>query len=255
MSSYVAAANNYTHYEAAITRQLGQQSLTFLQIPEIVSIFGVDEVFGRKYEQQIAREFPAFVRRVQTEEALKKTLQAFNGLGAAFLFSSDVFGMPVSAYTMRYIYHALVIGGHLEARYAEQAVDVVEIGGGYGGLAFWLQRLYPSIASYTIYDLPAANQLQLRCLTHLGSFATCLSDSTQHTKNPERPLFVISNYGYSELNETYQALYKQTLLDHADGGFMIWNNWTGIRPFTNLPIRVEEERPVFEGCYNKFLFF
>lgn len=235
MTSYVAAANNYAHYEATITRQLGQQSLTFLQIPEIVSIFGVDEVFGRKCEQQIAREFPAFVHRVQTEEALKTTLHAFNRLGAAFVFFSDVFRMPVSAYTMRYIYHALMIGAHLDARYPKQAVDVVEIGGGYGGLAFWLQRLYPFIASYTIYDLPAANQLQIRCLTHLGSFATCLTDSTQHTKNPERPMIVISNYGYcsafSELNETYQEIYKETLLDHADGGFMIWKDWTGVMFF------------------------
>jgi hypothetical protein len=45
---------------------------------------------------------------------------------------------------------------HLEPK----ELKVVEIGAGFGGTCYWLNRLMPDIASYTIIDLPQVNVLQ-----------------------------------------------------------------------------------------------
>jgi hypothetical protein len=88
----------------------------------------------------------------------------------------------------------------------------------------------------------------------LKAKGTSITDSTTFQKT-SRPLFVISNYAYSEFNAHYQSLYKNTILKKADAGFMIWNNWTGLPFFTDLPMRIEPERPIFPNVPNKFLYF
>jgi hypothetical protein len=50
-------------------------------------------------------------------------------------------------------------GNYLSTR-PESAVDIVEIGGGYGGMCYWFLRMRADIAHYTIVDLPVTNVLQ-----------------------------------------------------------------------------------------------
>lgn len=45
-------------------------------------------------------------------------------------------------------------------RHSENAIEIVEVGGGYGGMCYWFLRAHPHIARYTLIDLPIMNVLQ-----------------------------------------------------------------------------------------------
>jgi hypothetical protein len=252
MSSYIAANNDreYSEYEQKLYRILKEHPLNFLSPETNVGIFTVEEYEGQSYCQQISEEFPEIVPFLQENQQLKRFME----VGQQKKFYSRHLLTEITPNASRYIYHALLIHKYIKEKYNGKTIDIVEIGGGYGGLSYWLQLIVNTIHSYTIVDLPAACQLQKSCLSHLGATkSTSITDP--YKVNPSNPLFVISNYGYSEFNAHYQNLYKNTVLKKADAGFMIWNNWTGLPFFTDLPMRVEPERPVFPNVPNKFIYF
>jgi hypothetical protein len=56
----------------------------------------------------------------------------------------------------RHIHAALVI---LDETSSLAGPRVVEVGGGFGGVAYWTQRLRPGAIEYTIYDFPIVNAI------------------------------------------------------------------------------------------------
>ena len=64
---------------------------------------------------------------------------------------------------LRYIYHSLLIFDHFKKLNIKN-IDIIEIGGGYGGLSFFINNLSYlfnfKIKSYTIFDLPSVSILQ-----------------------------------------------------------------------------------------------
>jgi hypothetical protein len=253
--SYKFAENisTYNEYEQKIQRILDSPSLDFLSPHNLVGVFHVDNEFTPPYCQQILKEFPTqsqcFREGLYTEK-----LRAFQAIGQQHTFYSPELQCDITPNASRYIYHALLISKYIREKFLSTPIDVVEIGGGYGGLCYWLRTFDSSIMKYSIVDLPRPLALQQKVLSQLKTSCEPIHDSSSYVKG-SRPVFIISNYGYSEFNQHFQELYKKTLLQKADGGFMVWNNWTGIYNFTDLPMRVEPERPVFKDVPNKFIFF
>ncbi len=72
-------------------------------------------------------------------------------------------GRLVTQNTPEQVYAALRLDqagrNHLPSR-SEADLEIVEIGGGYGGMCYWFLCLRPDIARYTIVDLPITNVLQ-----------------------------------------------------------------------------------------------
>jgi len=237
-------ANNdhvYSSYESRISSMLQKNTMDFLSSTNGVGVFDVSVDFGKKYCKQIADEFPEETRDIK-DGKYRKEIDLFFFLGSPDIFFSDELNTLMSANCARYIYHAILISKYMSKKFQHVPFDVVEIGGGYGGLCYWLRVFQQSIQTYTIVDLPIACKLQQKCLTYLKTERQSITDSNTFKKG-SLPVFVISNYGYSEFNEYYQNLYKTTILSKADAGFMIWNNWTGIYSFTDAPLLVENERP------------
>jgi hypothetical protein len=252
--TYIFANNDhaYIEYEQKIQTLFNRNQLNFLSPMYNVGIFTVEKDFGYAYCNQLLKEFPE-CRNIIIQNIERYIRFIRIGEQEQFLFKE--LNLAITANTARYIYHAFLISKYIREKFGHQPLDIVEIGGGYGGLCFWLYVLNPEqINQYTIIDLPVANQLQQRCLSELGVTAKTVSEP-HHIQKGKAPLFVISNYGYSEFNEYFQKLYRDTVLAIADGGFMIWNNWTGIFTFTSLPMRVEDETPYFPNVYNKFIYF
>jgi hypothetical protein len=252
---YVFANNDrtYSTYESRILSALQKEPMSFLSTTNGVGVFDVSVSFGEQYCQQISQEFPEEAQQIR-DGKYKKEIDLFLPLGSPDTFFSNELNTIMGANCARYIYHAILLSKYMTKKFQDAPFDVLEMGGGYGGLCYWLRIFQTSIQSYTIVDLPAACQLQQKCLSYLKTACQSITDSTTVQKG-SIPLFVVSNYGYSEFNEHYQTLYKKTILSKADAGFMIWNNWTGIYTFTEAPIHVEEERPSFHNLYNKFLYF
>ena len=253
--SYISANNDgiYNEYEKKIDKILENKTLDFLSKEANVGIFDVEDHFGPLYSQQLSVEFPEVAEDFRNRRYFRELI-SFIKVGKQDEFFSKELESNVTPNTVRYIYHACLISKYIKEKFADKQVDIVEMGGGYGGLSFWMRIFLPTIYKYTIIDLPAACRLQKTCMTTLGVDLKSISDPNLVQKE-NRPIFVISNYGYSEFNQHYQNLYKNTVISKADGGFMIWNNWSGIYLFTNLSMKIEPERPSFPNVPNKFIYF
>jgi hypothetical protein len=256
MTEYKSANNNYSPFEHTIEKMLERQTdeFDFLSNSTTLSIFGVDNDWGETYIHFLLNEFPEFVKNVQ-DGMYTSLFDLFHSIGSPKLFYSDIMNGFTNANTIRYIYHALLIKKYMKEKFPSTKLQVVEIGGGYGGLCFWLSVVAPEcIQTYEICDLKIVGCLQKRCLDK-WNIACSYFNSPSEWKKSEYPTFVISNYAYSEFNSFYQDLYKDTILKNAEAGFMIWNNWTGIYKFTELPLTIEKERPSFAQNLNLFLYF
>jgi hypothetical protein len=148
----------------------------------------------------------------------------------------------MSIYTLRYIkiaYDLRRLFGSLDD------LDIIEIGGGYGGQCAILSRLF-KWSSYTIIDLPEVSQLQRRYLGTLGvenvTFVTL-----EELNAEQRYDLVISNYAYSELSAELRAFYLDRVLAKSTHGYMLWNYLVMAynRNGGGLPISLNEEVQVF----------
>lgn len=94
-----------------------------------------------------------------TEEYKEKTTEWFrkNSLGIPFV--------ELTPTMIRYLYTSLLCFKIFKASHSN--IDIVEIGGGYGGQCKILYDLYPP-ESYSIYDIPQVQKLQARYLKDFG---------------------------------------------------------------------------------------
>ena len=65
--------------------------------------------------------------------------------------------------------------------------------------------------------------------------------------------FLISNYAFSELNDSIRSEYVNRVIPHCNHGFLAWN-FIPIYNFTNQTYRYENERPT-TGPNNYFVYF
>jgi hypothetical protein len=252
------AANNdniYNSYECAIDEQLKKDpsNFNFLDDPRIGGVFGVSVEIATLYDEQILNEF-------KENSIDMNSLDKFNLFGGNNnIIFSKAFQRNVSSNTLRYIYHALLLDKYLTEKYGNGKIRIIEIGGGYGGLAYWLNSIRgDKILNYDIYDLQNASKLQkvsLDYLTHSNLYRFFSSPlDFKDNEFPSTPIFCVSNYAFSELNAHYQKLYAGNIIKKVDSGFILWNNLTGICIFTDKPLRMEIERPCTQKG-NTFIYF
>ena len=126
---------------------------------------------------------------------------------------------------LRYILHSLLVLEYLKSM-SMKNIDIVEIGGGYGGLAFFINRLAPlvnlKINSYTVFDLLEATQLTKKYLKALGTKIEISQLNTCNTLTEGS--FLISNYALSEISPAIQEEYVEQILNRfITHGFLTWN--------------------------------
>jgi hypothetical protein len=98
--------------------------------------------------------------------------------------------------------------------------SIIEIGGGYGGLARLIRKFFPSI-EYTIIDLPEVLLLAERYLRESGNqhgynFISAFDFSSISCD------LLISNYAFSELKREYQIKYLNSIISKSRMGYMIY---------------------------------
>jgi hypothetical protein len=145
---------------------------------------------------------------------------------------NDLYGKPMkitfddsllcSPTNQRYLYQALTILSLLQ----NQTINFIEIGGGYGGLCLFIQRLAHlfncTIQSYTIFDLDAVGILQKQYLVAHGiNISTGTLETIPHLS---RDSFLISAYALSELPASLRTHYRMNVLEpYCAHGFIAWN--------------------------------
>jgi hypothetical protein len=153
----------------------------------------------------------------------------------------------VSPSNLRYIFQSHLILSHIEQVQENEPVDLVELGGGYGGLCLALHFFAPlykvNIRSYSIVDLPEIIILQN---LYLGILAPHLRvkfyESTRFGADiPVSRAFFVSNYAFSEIPMDLQKQYIKYLFPKISHGFITWNA-IPVYEF-GFPLQIREEQP------------
>jgi hypothetical protein len=155
---------------------------------------------------------------------------------------SDYYFITTSPTNMRYILHSHIILTYLKSLNLP-SIDIVEVGGGYGGLClainYFCEKYNIQINSYTIIDLPAVSTLQKKYISlvnpklSINYLDSTTFGSTLETNN----MFLISNYCFSEIADDLQKQYIQHLFPKVSHGFMAWN----IIPLYNFGFEYKHE--------------
>lgn len=163
--------------------------------------------------------------------------------------------IKTSPSNFRYLFHAHLILNHMNKLNIDE-VNIVEIGGGYGGLCMALHQLCElykiKIKTYNLIDLPAVCKLQQIYLsTHhinVNIFSAFNHGEDIITCNN----FLISNYSFSEISSDNQAKYVSKLFKKIDHGFFVWNH-IPVYDF-GFSCVVEDEYPLTAKS-NKYVYF
>ena len=137
-------------------------------------------------------------------------------------------------------------------------IDIIEIGGGYGGLCFFIYNLASlfniTIKSYSIFDLKYPLLLQKKYLENLNINNVNFAD-LDCIKNIKENSFLISNYAFSEISMDIQKIYTEKLLNpYTSHGFLAWNFINVYNFIDDKFITTENEFPLTSN-ENKFVRF
>lgn len=162
----------------------------------------------------------------------------------------------------RYLCHAVKVWQHIDSLGVDE-VDVIELGGGYGGLALYVRGLArefkTSVRTYIIVDLPEVAALQQKVADALNvdlvAFDGLDSDVLKAIRPGPKPTVLVSSYAFSEFDQDTRNWYAERLVRYCDHGLMIWNfpepilgadgRWYGgpVYPFISQPLTVTDDQP------------
>ena len=99
-------------------------------------------------------------------------------------------------------------------------MDIVEIGGGYGGQCLIISKVF-NFNSYTIIDLKEPSALQRRYLDyHKVPNVRCITPEVLEFNNID---LCISNYAFSEIARPFQDMYIEKVIMPAKKGYLTCN--------------------------------
>lgn len=202
-------------------------------------------------------EYLYYIKKITelTDEDIKQYCELNDKYGGGNKY--DFGFMTASPSSLRYILHSHLIFKHIQSLNLNN-VDIVEVGGGYGGLCLainYFSKAYSiNIKSYTIIDLPSLIRLQNMYLSaHELNFPVSYLSALNHGKDiTVKNLFLISNYCFSEISNENQIGYINNLFPNVSNGFMVWNH-IPLYDF-GFKIHSEIEYPL-TGSINKYIYF
>jgi hypothetical protein len=201
------------------------------------------EHVGMEEGEMYIKEFePMETYILSNLEEIKKN----DSIGNPLTYSYDKFGQ-ISPTTLRYIKNCCDI---LQNFKGEKIENVVEIGGGYGGLCFVYDRII-GFKKYHIYDLPEVNELSKKYLSNFTDFSGGTSASTLDGGDQENYDLLISNYALSELSRNLQIEYIHRVLKKSKMFYLVFNQIgdLSLEEFLDLvpeyDTRIEEEHSSF----------
>jgi hypothetical protein len=209
---------------------------TFRREPEIIDML-------EHVRMDDAQIFAEMIRNIASEQNLTipwKKVEQNDAVGGAARHPFEFQGTTVqlSTTSVRYVYFALLALQQMKDA-GMSTVNIVEIGGGYGGQCAVTNKLAPlfavDVASYTILDLSHVSDLQRSFLQTQGDVdMSCMVLTQVSQPNLRQTLhhesFLFSAYAYSEISRLNQLVYNRLLEGFIDSGFVLWNSHLGPLP-------------------------
>jgi putative sugar O-methyltransferase len=196
----------------------------------------VDPEYGQKYLLYIQLYYPELFNKISE-------FSQNDAVGSPLLVDYAQIGIFCPT-TLRYI----KTYGDLLSRFGPlKDKHIVEIGGGYGGFCRILASQV-DFSKYTIVDLPETLELSRRYLETLGVKNV---EYVEAGKVPDiYPCdIVISNYAFSECENSVQQNYLDKIIRHSEMGYMMYNfigHVYDVRPFTAEEWREKLKESGFE---------
>ena len=180
--------------------------------------------------------------------------------------NNDMYGRPIkynftnftdcSPTNLRYILHSFLILSYMKECKLNN-IDIIEIGGGYGGLCFFIYKLAfmfdITINTYSIFDLEMPLILQKKYLEK-NNIANVNFVNLTNITNLNKNSFLISNYAFSEISMDLQKQYTEQVLNpYTSHGFLTWNFIDVYNFIDDKYVIVENEYPSTGN--NKYIWF
>jgi len=140
-------------------------------------------------------------------------------------FENNIHSSPSS---IRYVRHAIDICNLIKNKNFKK-VNIVEIGGGYGGLCLVLNALSKHLGividKYFIYDLPETQKLQRYYLNSSSNvrWKPANSFASNFITIDGEINILVSCYCLSEIDDNYKLEYLRNLLPKVACGYLAWN--------------------------------
>ena len=241
----------YNYYTQAVKEnlQLSKTELFFKSDPRYQYVLEhVSKNHGAEYLGLIKQEFCDFYK--EHKNALINLCRTNDNIGKPIKFYYFDF-CQCSPTNLRYIYQSLLIIKHIH-KIGLKNLNVIEIGGGYGGLCFFLKNISSlyriNISSYIIYDIPEVEDLQSKYLEYQDI-------QLDKKENIKKQSFLISNYAFSELPKDIRDKYEREIIKPFCGyGFLAWNGCEFYHFIDDKQISIEEEKPQTHSN-NKYIYF
>lgn len=240
----------YEHYDQCISenKDLPMDQMTFKADPRYRAILEhVSYEHGMQYLQNIIKDYDdIFHENLNAIVDLAKTNDRYgHTLKNKFPHFDNI-----SPSNLRYIYHSFVILDMMKQKDINN-VDIIEIGGGYGGLCFYLHNLCGlfdiNISTYRIYDIPNALDLIKKYVGHFGIEI--------NTADPKSGSFLISNYCFSELDDNLRSYYAENVIKpYISYGFMAWNAINVYDEFCDCSLEITPEKANGGVHQNRFVY-
>lgn len=193
---------------------------------ESFKIFKQDPRYNNILEHVSYEESLLYISDIKSkgliDDSILNSAKENDKYGSPVTFEYDEFGV-ISPTTIRYIKNSLDIVSHFgkDAKYD----NVVEIGGGYGGLCKVFSS-FVDFEKYTLIDLPEPSKLSQKYLNNFEDIKNKINYiDTDHVVPIQNIDLLISNYAFSECSTEYQNLYYENVIKNSDQFYIIYNNF------------------------------
>jgi hypothetical protein len=177
----------------------------------------VPQDLGYKYLNYVKNNNPALLKDV--DKFIEKNEQIGNANKYKFPEFSNKSFSPTTARYIKVLSDLETLFGCLDDKV------IIEIGGGYGGLAAVIGTKYKFSKYYNI-DLKEPGALAQKYCDRLGveNFISIFPDQISEKFIDVSFDIVISNYSFSECNEETQDMYIKYILNKSKNGYIIHNS-------------------------------
>lgn len=157
-----------------------------------------------------------------TQKVLK-SIKENDKYGSPTIFNYDEFG-EISPSTIRYAKNCLDILDKFDGKIEYK--NVLEIGGGYGGLCKVFSS-FVNFDNYYLVDLPEVSELSKKYLNKFSSIKNKIKYiNTENIVEVNQLDLVISNYAFSECSTECQQKYYDSMISNSNSFYMVYNNFT-----------------------------
>jgi len=257
--------SNYNSYREVLREACGQQpsEWTFKTDPRYqVVLEHVTHNQGFQFIEQVRVEYETYWPDILA--VLPEIVRENDRYGVPGTALYEVLGFWCSPSNFRYLSQAMRLFTHAESLGLHE-IHVLELGGGYGGLALYVYRLahlFPSIHidAYSMIDLPEAAIVQMKMAEVLNLPTESVNGLDELAlawvlDRSQASRFLYSAYAFSEFDADTRDWYAEHLVRHCDHGMVVWNFVNGVvgiaekvlggppYQFVDKPLKVERDRP------------